>query len=86
MPCAYVLYTFTLNSSESRVAVTVQYDLQWDNYPNDFNILKNHISLIINLRKKRHRLEEKSCNHKIHRKNLFLTVKACPGLKYKFTA
>ena len=33
-----------------RVAVTVQYGLQWHNYPNDFNISKNRISLIINLR------------------------------------
>ena len=32
-----------------RVAVTVQYGPQWDNYPNDFNISKNCISLIINL-------------------------------------
>ena len=32
-----------------RVAVTVQYGPQWDNYPNDFNISKNRISLIINL-------------------------------------
>ena len=40
-----------------RVAVTVPsrgnhavaYGGQWDNYPNDFNILKNRISLIINL-------------------------------------
>ena len=54
------------------------------NYPNDFNILKNHNSLIINLRKKHHR-RKKSFNHKMHRKNLFLTFKACPGLKYKFT-
>ena len=42
-----------------RVAVTVPsrgnravYGRQWDNYPNDFNILKNRISLIINLPKK----------------------------------
>ena len=34
---------------------------QWDNYPNDFNILRNHISLVINLRKKRHR-RKKSVN------------------------
>ena len=32
-----------------RVAVIVQYGPQWDNYPNDFNISKNCISLIINL-------------------------------------
>ena len=31
-----------------RVALTVQYGPQWDNHPNDFNISKNHISLIIN--------------------------------------
>ena len=29
-----------------RVAVTVQFGPQWDNYPNDFNISKNRISLI----------------------------------------
>ena len=30
------------------------YGRQWDNYPNDFNILRNRISLIINLPKKKH--------------------------------
>ena len=34
-----------------RVAVTVQYGPQWDNYPNDSNISKNRLSLIINLRR-----------------------------------
>ena len=28
---------------------------QWDNYPIDFNISKNHISLIMHFQEKRHR-------------------------------
>ena len=36
----------------------------WDNYPNDFNISKNRISLIINFRKKRH-IRKRSCKKKI---------------------
>ena len=34
-----------------RVVVAIlQHGAQWDNYPNDFNISKNCITLIINLR------------------------------------
>ena len=39
-----------------------------DNYPIDFNISKNRISLIIDLPQKRHRRKE-SCNKKICLKN-----------------
>ena len=30
-------------------------------------------------------MEEKSCNQKIHRKNLFFLLKASPGLRYNNT-
>ena len=54
-----------------RLVVTVQYGPQWDNYPIDFNISKNRISLIMHFREKRYRRKKKSCNQKIPQKNMF---------------
>ena len=65
-----------------RVAVTVQYSAQWDNYPRpiDFNISKNRISLISLCISKRNAIEEKtSCNQKIHQKNIFPIKKEREG-------